>query len=431
MVMIVLFVATFARGLAFASALPAWQGPDEPVHYAYVERLSTGQFPPLDNTPYTVFSPALTASVQRTLTAFREHRPDRPLTPHAERLLLTREPGGLSTAGSGALGAQSYPPLYYMTLLPAYWLGGDTATNRLYAMRVMNALYGAFFALAIVLLLYEVTRNRRLSVAAGLLASLPPIVTQASATCSPDIALALFATLSCWAVVRLRPDAGRADLAVAAAALLAMTLTKPVGVFLAIIILVTTGWPWLRPTQRRFRPIYRIALGALSLLMLWFAGTRAVNVAAAASHGTLPTIRFGMSYLWQYYLPRLGFMHPAFGHSVLTEPLPLWGTWVRTGAGSFGWLSAWLPKWAYFVAIAGTLCCVLPAIAASIHQPSSEVTRTARRAISGFIVFVFVLHLTEIVSLINGTGLVLQGRYVMPAIPLLGARVHRAARSLL
>jgi 4-amino-4-deoxy-L-arabinose transferase-like glycosyltransferase len=418
MALIVLFLATLARGLAFAVALPAWQGPDEPAHYAYVERLATGGFPPLQGTNL-VFSRAVNVSVQRTITSFREHRADRPLTPYAERALVTRELGGLSTAGNSTLGAATYPPLYYATLLPAYWLGGNTATNRLYAIRFVNALYGALFALAIALLVFEVTRHRRLSIAAGLLASLPPVVTQASATCTPDIALALFATLSCWAVVRLRRRAGRSDLMMAAAALLATALTKPVGVFLALIILVAIGWPWLRQALHCLRPVYRIALGAIVLAVLWFAGTRAVNVSAAAGHGVLSTIRYGGSYLWQYYLPRLNFMKPAFDPSVLTDPLPLWGTWVRTGAGSFGWLSAWLPRWAYFVAIAGTLCCVLPGIAAMAGNGSSEVTRTARRAVYGFIVFILVLHLTEIVSLINGTGLVLQGRYVMPAIPLL------------
>jgi 4-amino-4-deoxy-L-arabinose transferase-like glycosyltransferase len=403
--MILLFVATLARGLAFAVALPAWQGPDEPAHYAYVERLATGGFPPFQGTN-VVFSRAVTLSVQRTITSFREHRADRPLTPGAERALLKREPGGLSTAGNSALGARSYPPLYYATLLPAYWLGG-------------NALYGALFAVAISMLVFELTRHTRLSVAAGLLASLPPVVTQASATCTPDIALALFATLSCWTVVRLRRRARRSDLTMAAAALLATALTKPVGIFLALIILVTVGWPWLRPASARLRPLYRVGLAAIAVVVLWFAGTRAVDVSGAAGHGVLSTIRYGGSYLWQYYLPRLGFMSPAFESSVLTDPVPLWGTWVQTGAGSFGWLSAWLPRWTYFVAIAGTLCCILPGIAGMTRNGSSEVTRTARRAVCGFIVFLLVLHLTEIVSLINGTGLVLQGRYVMPAIPLL------------
>jgi 4-amino-4-deoxy-L-arabinose transferase-like glycosyltransferase len=417
-VLFALFLATLARGLAFASALPAWQGPDEPSHYAYVERLATGGFPPFQSSN-TVFSEALTVSVQRTITSFREHRADRPLTPQAERALLKPEPGGLSTAGNGALGAQTYPPLYYVTLLPAYWLGGDTATDRLYAMRAANALYGALFAVAITLLIYELTRNRRLSLAAGLLASLPPVVTQASGTCTPDIALALFATASCWCLVRLRRRAHRSDLATAAAALLATALTKPVGTFIALIFLVTIGWPWLWPTLKSLRPSFRVALGAAAAAMLWFAGTRAVNVAGAARHGTLPTIRFGVSYLWQYYLPRLGFMKPAFERSVLTNPLPLWGTWVRTGAGSFGWLSAWLPKWAYFVAIAGTAFSVLPGGWAILRNRSSEVSRTARRAIYGIVIFVLVLHVTEIVSLVNGTGLVLQGRYALPVIPLL------------
>ncbi len=412
-------MATAARGLAYGGALPAWQGPDEPSHYAYVERLATGTFPP-SGPGSTVFSRALTVSVQRTITSYREHRADRPLSPAAERALLMREPGGLATSGSGALGAHSYPPLYYATLLPAYWLGGDTATDRLYAMRAMNALYGALFALTIVLLVREVTRDRRIAIASGPLASLPPTVTQASGTCTPDIALALFGTLACWALVRLPQRPSRRDLSLAAVALLATALTKPVGAFLAAILLLTLGLPWLVPALRRLRPVYLAPLGVVAIAGLWFAGTRAVNVQGAASHGTVSTFRFGLSYLWQYYLPRLGFMKPAFVEtSVLTDPIPLWGTWVRTGAGSFGWLSAWLPKWAYLVAVAGTVCTMTGGIAGIARNRSSGVSRVARRALGGFVLFVFVLHVTEIVSLVNGTGLVLQGRYVIPAIPLL------------
>jgi 4-amino-4-deoxy-L-arabinose transferase-like glycosyltransferase len=419
-VLLVLFLASLARGLAFAVAIPAWQGPDEPAHYAYVERLATGGFPPFQSRDL-VFSTAVNVSVQRTITSFREHRADRPLTPQAERILLKREPGGLSTAGNGTLGAQDYPPLYYATLLPAYWLGGNTATNRLYAIRAVNALYGALFVLAIALLVLEVTRHYRLSIATGMLASLPPMVTQASATCTPDIALALFATASCWALVRLRRAASRSDLALAAAALLATALTKPVGAFLAFILLVTVGWPWLLQTVRRMRPALRIALGAAVAVTLAFAGTRAVNFAAAARHGALPTIRFGLSYLWQYYLPRLGFMKPAFDRSLprtLIEPVPVWSTWVKTGAGYFGWLSAALPTWTYVVAVAGTVGTVLAGIAGILRKPTSEVSRTALRALCGIAAFIFVLHVTEIVSLVNGTGLVLQGRYVLPIIPL-------------
>jgi len=50
-VLIVLFLATLARAVAFAGALPAWQGPDEPAHYAYVERLATGGSQPIGAGP--------------------------------------------------------------------------------------------------------------------------------------------------------------------------------------------------------------------------------------------------------------------------------------------------------------------------------------------------------------------------------------------
>ena len=420
MVLIVLFLATLARGLAFAAALPAWQGPDEPAHYAYVERLASGQFPPFENPQNTVFSQAVNVSVQRTITPFRERRPDRPLTPQAERVLVEREPGGLSTAGFSSLGTSSYPPLYYVTLLPAYWLGGDTATNRLYAMRFVSALYGALFALAITLLVYEVTRHRRLSIAAGAAGILAArrhagqcdLYTRhrTRPLCCAVVLDGRAAEAQVW-TIGSRP--GRRGPPRDGADQTGRRVPRPHHPHRPRLALapVRRALAYVRSIESHWAPSQSCCSGA--------AGTRAVNIEGALEHGKLSAVRFGMSYLWQYYLPRLDFMSPAFQQSVLTDPLPVWGTWVQTGAGSFGWLSAWLPRWAYWVAIAGTLCCVLPGLWAIVGNRTSEVTRVARRAFYGFIVFILVLHVTEIVSLINGTGLVLQGRYVMPAIPLL------------
>ncbi|MDX6629374.1 MAG: putative rane protein, partial [Gaiellales bacterium] len=33
-------LAALVRGLVWAAALPAWQGPDEPAHFSYIQRIA-------------------------------------------------------------------------------------------------------------------------------------------------------------------------------------------------------------------------------------------------------------------------------------------------------------------------------------------------------------------------------------------------------
>ena len=73
--------AALLRGLVWAVALPPWQGPDEPAHFAYIQRIATtGQIPAQNHSLPEYFSDATNVSVNAT-----SFGPSRTPQPHVRR----------------------------------------------------------------------------------------------------------------------------------------------------------------------------------------------------------------------------------------------------------------------------------------------------------------------------------------------------------
>ena len=65
----------------------------------------------------------------------------------------------------------------------------------------------------------------------------------------------------------------------------------------------------------------------------------------AATGGRPAQVREFLSYLWQFYLPRLPFMIE------LQAGLPLFNVWFKGLIGRYGWLDTTFPEWVYTVAL--------------------------------------------------------------------------------
>jgi hypothetical protein len=130
-------------------------------------------------------------------------------------------------------------------------------------------------------------------------------------------------------------------------------------------------------------------------------------------------VRQFLSYVWQFYLPRLSFMT----RLRLTTQLPLNQIWIDQGAGQFGWLDVSLPAWCYTVAkvALGTLTITTVWLAARLRGLRSL-------GLLGFYLLVMfslllLLHVTEYRQTLGGGGSFLQGRYLLPTISLLGLAI--------
>ena len=150
-------------------------------------------------------------------------------------------------------------------------------------------------------------------------------------------------------------------------------------------------------------------------------GIAPVNaVGKAAGSPVRPfSVRGFLSYVWQFYLPRLPGMHV----QRVTPGLSVYDIWLREGWGVFGWLEVRMPEAVYVLAAAFTS--VVAIASAAIVATFRD--RLRWQLIGFFAVtligLLFGLHLTEYRSVLAGQGAILQGRYLLPALGLLGLAV--------
>ena len=231
--------AALLRGLVWAVALPPWQGPDEPAHFAYIQRIATtGEIPAQHHAPPDRFSVATEVSVRATgYLPFRTRQPLRLLRRGLQAFPVERD--DLPQKNHGGLITWKYPPAYYLVATPAYLLPFlHTDTERLYAVRSVSAILGAITVWLVLALLLEAGVAPAIALLGVSAYALLPMVSQASAICNPDVLLmAALAGLARSLLVLCRGWNRRSALVVALWALLA-TLTKPIGGPAAAMVIV-------------------------------------------------------------------------------------------------------------------------------------------------------------------------------------------------
>jgi hypothetical protein len=433
--LVLLTLATVLRGVVWSGLLPPWQGPDEPSHYAFVERLASFSYPNRGDA-HDHASSALEASIEHTAFAYflvRDQR--RPLSPTLRRELPPERPN-LPQDAPSSLTTDAYPPLYYALLVPLVRLPGlDTATSRLYAARFGSALLGGLLVVLTFFLIRELVPDDGLALGGAGLISLPPMVSQASAICNPDIGLAAACTGLAFVALRVvRLGATRRRLAAVAAFALAASLMKPFGIVAAGVIAGTLlGLPLL--SRRTGRPV---AIGSLFAL----AGAVGLFLVALERYGLLDTanFRFAGSYLWQFYLPRLPGMSVVFPPAdPLADPVPAWSIWGETGVGSFGWLSTQLRL--QLIELGAASVAVAVAVAAVGVFLGRRERRRWENVVLGscavaVLLYIVGLHAAEVANMIQARGTtqpvegrILQGRYLIPIAPLALALVIAGAHA--
>ena len=174
------------------SRSPPWQGPDEPAHFAYVQRIATeGSIPALDHSPPDYFADSTERIGTRDRLSGPFARASR-LRNSAPRIAGVSRPSAMTcprTSHGDLISVWKYPPAYYLIAAPAYLLPFlHTDTERMYAVRGVSAMIGAIAVWLVFLLLLEAGVDAPDRAARdGLTYSLLPMVSQASAIGNPDI----------------------------------------------------------------------------------------------------------------------------------------------------------------------------------------------------------------------------------------------------
>ncbi len=427
-------------GVSWALIVPPWQSPDEVAHYAYAQSLAEDfALPGQPGRPGISGDQSLADSaVGASRGAFypATSPPDWSRADYDAYLATVHgsDPPAKSD-GSGPNPASQNPPLYYLYAAIGYLLDkGGTAFGRLYAMRLVGVGLLLTTTLAAWLLVGETLGRRRLPQLAGAaVAVLLPMVTFMSSSVNPDGLLIALWTSSCGRGPDHQPacagrgchcgvrahcggDPDQGDL---------VALVPAIGLAIAI------GW-WRRPAAERRAAVGPIAIGALALgapVLAWLAlarslgGTAITTVGASSAHAF--NVRQFLSYVWQFYLPRLSFMVPFR----TTPQLPVYDIWTRQGLGNFGWLDVFEPNWVYR---AGAVIAGAIAVAAAVILGRRGLVR--RLPLLSFFALALIsllalLHISEYRVILAGGGQFNQGRYLLPVVGLLVSRCgDRGAR---
>jgi 4-amino-4-deoxy-L-arabinose transferase-like glycosyltransferase len=368
-----------------------------------------------------------------------------PWTRHAyERwqTLAATFPDAYRGDGGGYIWQGDNPPLYYAYEAAVYTAIGGDFFDRLYGMRIFSALFLLVTATGAWLLAGELFgRTRLLQLVAAAVAGLQPMVTFISAGINPDAGLFAFWSLALWLGARVIRRGLTLGSGVALGVVVGLAFAEKstsLALIPAALVAIALGYMRVRGTDPRARMAALAALAALAVPVIAWAGLAAALDRALTNHAprypdrvgpsltSVEDLRHFASYVWQFYLPRPSFLTP--------EPLVgdggelLQNTWMKSGWAAFGWLEVRLPDRVY------TLLTILSAgaLVAGLGAATRGVLRDRR--LLGLVAFfavavaglLFILHWAEFTIMTLEKIPFMQGRYILPLIPLGGAAVAGA-----
>jgi 4-amino-4-deoxy-L-arabinose transferase-like glycosyltransferase len=429
-----LLVIVVTIGVGWALTVAPFQSPDELAHFAYAQSLATRFQLPGVKTKSPESSAQIYAddSVGASRGAFFPQTSPPTWDRSAYDAYLARVHGSDPPSpgnGGGPTSASGNPPLYYLYAAVGYLFDhSGTTFGQLYSIRLWGVLLLALTALGGWLLAGEVLGRRRLAqLACAAVIGLEPMLTFMSTAVNPDALTITAWTLGLWLGARvINHRAQTRDVAAMFALAAVAILTKADSYALAVadVFAVFVGWR-RRPVGQRRDALPGIGVAALALVapvIAWLGlaaslGRSAVNQVGSQNAPAFNPRQF-LSYVWQFYLPRLGFLTPFRA----TRQLPAYALWYKMGLGEFGWETVALPTWIYTAGlwIGGAISVVTIALLTRL--------RGVRLALLAYLVLAWiallvVLHVTDYRVIINGQGAFVTGRYILPAIGLLGLAV--------
>ena len=368
-----LYAIAALNACCWALITPAFQGPDEVDHFAYVQSLvERGEGPSHDSSsPLQRWSGAENRALE-DIGFFTDHQVGDAPPPwlrarqrYYERQVAVLHPR--ADDGGGYTTSATHGPLYYVALSPAYLLARHGSIfSQLTLMRLISALLGALTALFTFLLVRELAPGRAwLAVLAALLVAYEPMYGFISGVVNNDVGVnAAAAALELLLIRMLRRGLTIRWGLLTGAVLIALPIIKGTGLSLypvAAFVFAATLW-----RHRRRADLYGFAaliLGGVLVAELSahvfsllqpaasVSGTGAISSNASAVDEALHHIPTFLGYLWQTLLPRLSFMPNHFtaaprpGFVFFTDPGFV--IFVERGWGAFGWYDVFFAQWVY------------------------------------------------------------------------------------
>lgn len=370
-------VALFSA-LTWSLIVPVFQVPDEQAHVAYAQHLAELGSPPAGHRHTSSVSEEerwlLDALRWRQIT----HRPDNPplRTPRAHRRLERAVDRRADRTGEGGFSnATQNPPLYYGLAAAAYRFSPFAdLPDRVHAMRFVSALLVALTTLLAYLFLRELLPGTPWAwTVGGLAVAVQPMFGFIGGGVNNDNLLfaASAGVLLALAIGFRRGLTVPRGVALGACTAVGM-LSKATMIGLLPGIALGVGLMVFKAAPEQRREAWRGAVAAAGVTvapfllymglnsLVWDRGVlfgspqgegRRATAAIASRAGTLSG---HLSYIWQFYLPRLQIMGSWFPTYEARE------IWFEGFIGRFGWLDYQFPGWIYdFGLVAGAAVLVL------------------------------------------------------------------------
>ncbi|MDQ6750189.1 MAG: DUF2142 domain-containing protein [Actinomycetota bacterium] len=348
-------VIAFGHAAVWAVVTPTFQVPDEQTHFGYTQYLAeTGRLP--TGTAPGRFTPeqgVLSMGIPFSIEGWPTWSPSQSRRLH--RQLQDLKPSALNNE---AIQAVNNPPLYYgLQAIPYRAARSLNVLDRLFVMRLFSALLAALTVAFTFLFLRELLPGTRWAWTMGALAvAFQPLFAFMGGGVNNDNLTYTLGAALVYLLARafrrgLSPRLGAALGAVAIAGMLTKStfLGMVPGAALGVVL---AAWR-AAPAQRRRAMRGALTAGGVVALpaAAWVVANEVVFGRSAATltsglfaQGSKGSIGGNLSYLWQYFLPRLPFMSDRFGS------YPFWEVYLQGFVGRFGWFLIGFPRWVNWVA---------------------------------------------------------------------------------
>ncbi|MGA9285491.1 MAG: DUF2142 domain-containing protein [Solirubrobacteraceae bacterium] len=351
------------NAVSWSLITPPFLALDEPDHFAYVQTLvQTGRLPSSSKSEYSEEETLALEDLQHNQVRFRPAG-HTIFSSGAQEKLEHDLAQPLSRNGPGGAGvAKSEPPLYYALAAIPYEVGSSgSILDRLELMRLLSAFLAGLTALFVYLFLREaLPRTRWAWTVGGLGVALAPLLGFASSTVNPDALLFTVSAALFYCLARAFHRRLSTPLALTIGFFTAVGLATKLnfvgiapGIAIGLILLARRE---ARTAGRRvylhtLAPALAIAVtpGVIYGLVNVFSSHStfgSVSGGAAGLTSTQHSISGAISYVWQFYLPRLPFMHNDFPGLLTTRQI-----WFRNVVGLYGWGDTPFPAWVYDLAL--------------------------------------------------------------------------------
>jgi hypothetical protein len=441
--LVLLLVVGAIEAVAWSVVVAPLQGPDEGSHFAYTQRLvERGELPrPSVANASSVSSEVNLASRWGGLAPTVGNPQARPSWTKLEegsfKELEETLPEDARSNGTGPNAARNNPPLYYLWAGLAYAIGYDgDLFARLQLMRLANIpLFLVVIGLTWALTAELLPRPRWARATAAAVVTVHPQLAHFAGVVGPDMMLsAIWAGFLYTAVLLVRRGLQLRLLTALALLCSASLLTHPRGLPIlvpavaAVVLAALRDRESVRRILPRFAAVCGLAAIPLIVYLVSIAGEPVISGSAATSTSAFKVREFG-SYVWQFYLPQLGFMNT----TVLLEDFGADRAFIRLFYGAFAsqevLFAPEVYEWLRWLTLAG-----LAGLAVAIARRWTALRRHWRPLLvlgAAIVALLTGIHYSEYRELAREPGAAqIVGRYLLPLMPLFGLAIAFTASAL-